>query len=327
MSGRALITGITGQDGSYLAELLLEEGWSVFGLVRGPGLGCAAHLAGRIEVLEGDLRSAPTLRAAVERARPDHVYNLAAQTCVRTSFRDPVGTAEVTGAGAIRLIEAVRELAPRARLYQASSSEMFGSTPGPQNSGSPFAPRSPYGAAKLQAHWHVTTCRECYGMWAVSGIQFNHESPRRSEAFVSRKVTRAAARIQLGLQAQLELGDLGARRDWSHAQDAVRAMRLMMAQEEPRDLVVGSGETHSVEELVASAFGALDLDWRRYVVQDPALLRPVEPVHLVADPSEARDRLGFSPRYSFQDLVEEMVAADRAREASLQDAPAAVARA
>ncbi|MDA0948005.1 MAG: GDP-mannose 4,6-dehydratase [Planctomycetota bacterium] len=315
MAKRALITGITGQDGSYLAELLLERGFKVFGLVRGESLGQAAHLGGRFVPLSGDLRDGASLRRAVGLARPHRVYNLAAQTCVRTSYEDPVGTAEVTGAGAVRMLEATRELAPDARIYQASSSEMFGTSPGPQSLSTPFRPRSPYGAAKLQAHWHVATCRACHGTWAVSGIQFNHESPRRGEAFVTRKVTRAVARIHLGLQRELLLGDLSARRDWGHARDAVRAMVLMMEAAEPRDQVVGTGETRSVEDLVEASFACVGLDWRQFVRQDPSLLRPAEPNQLVADPAQVQRSLGWRPRISFEDLVREMVEADLEREA------------
>lgn len=313
MSGRAFITGITGQDGSYLAELLLERGYEVFGLVRRtsrPNLERIEHLLDRLTLVGGDMLDQGSLVRALLEARPTEVYNLAAQSFVHTSFTEPVATAEVTGLGAARLLEALRQVAPDARFYQASTSEMFGAAPAPQGEGTTFHPRSPYGVAKLYAHWSTINTRESYGTWAVSGILFNHESPRRGVEFVTRKVSRAVARIDQGLQETVELGNLSARRDWGHARDHVRAMADMLQLDEPEDFVIGTGATHSVEELVATAFAVVGLDWREHVRTDAAHLRPAEVHDLVADPTKARQRLGWQPTVTFEALVREMVEAD-----------------
>jgi GDPmannose 4,6-dehydratase len=312
---RALITGITGQDGSYLAEFLLEQGYEVFGLVRrssSPGLERLEAILDRVELLGGDLLDQSSLMSALQASRPAEVYNLAAQSFVPTSWSEPVFTAEVTALGVIRLLEAMRSVAPEARFYQASTSEMFGQAPAPQSESTPFHPRSPYGVAKVYGHWATVNYRESYGMFAVSGILFNHESPRRGTEFVTRKVTRAAARIAKGLQQEVKLGNLDARRDWGHARDFVRAMWQMLQQPEPRDFVIATGQTHSVRELCEVAFRCAGLDWRDHVRVDDAFLRPAEVDHLVGDPSRANELLGWRPEVSFDELVAEMVAADLA---------------
>ena len=311
---RALITGFTGQDGTYLAELLLEKGYSVSGLVRRSSAFSNtrfAHLSNRIELIGGDLLDSASLNSAVERVNPDEVYNLAAQTFVPASWEQPILTSEYTGTSVCRMLEAVRRHAPRARFYQASSSEMFGNSPErPQNEGSPFYPRSPYGVAKLYGHWITVNYRESYGMHASSGILFNHESPRRGLEFVTRKITWHAARIKLGLASELRLGNLDARRDWGYAGDYVRAMWLMTQAEKPGTYVIGTGETHSVREFVQTAFGLLDLDWEKYVRTESALERPAEVDHLCADPSRAYRELGWKPEVPFRELVRRMVEAD-----------------
>lgn len=310
----ALITGISGQDGSYLAEFLVEKGYRVHGLVRRTSLPRLERLDGvadRIELLPGDLLDQTSLQRAVAAAAPDEVYHLAAQSFVPTSWSEPVATAEATALGTTRLLEALRNAAPEARFYQASTSEMFGKAPAPQSESTPFHPRSPYGVAKVYAHWATVNYRESYGMFAVSGILFNHESPRRGSEFVTRKITRAAARIAAGLEGELLLGNLDARRDWGYAGDYVRAMWLMLQQEEPEDFVIATGETHSVGEFCEAAFAACGLDWRAYVRTDPRFLRPAEVDHLVGDPTRARERLGWRPAVSFVELVELMVAHDR----------------
>ena len=310
---RALITGITGQDGSYLAELLLDKGYEVYGLVRrssSPGLGRLVGLEHRVHLLSGDLLDQGSLMRALGEARPDEVYNLAAQSFVPTSWSEPVFTAEATALGVTRLLEAVRHVCPEARFYQASTSEMFGKAPPPQHEDTPFHPRSPYGVAKVYGHWATVNYRESYDLFAVSGILFNHESPRRGPEFVTRKVTRAAARIRLGLQGSLRLGNLEARRDWGHARDFVRAMWLMLQAGEPKDYVIATGRTHSVRELCQLAFAAAGLDWERHVQVDTNLLRPAEVDHLVGDPTRAREDLGWEPQVRFEDLICEMVQAD-----------------
>jgi GDPmannose 4,6-dehydratase len=311
---RALVTGVTGQDGSYLAELLLERGYDVYGLVRrssSPREGRIAHLEGRLRLLRGDLLDPSSLVAAVRDSRPDEVYNLAAQSFVPTSWQEPVLTAEFTALGVTRLLEALRQVAPDARFYQASSSEIFGQVrQSPQNEDTPFWPRSPYGVAKLYGHWITVNYRESYGMFACCGILFNHESPRRGPEFVTRKVSLGAARIARGLQRELELGNLEARRDWGFAGDSVRAMWMMLQRDAPRDYVIATGETHSVRELCEIAFDEVGLDWRAHVRSDPALLRPAEIDQLVGDAARAREELGWRPEVRFEELVRTMVRAD-----------------
>ena len=314
---RALITGITGQDGSYLAELLLDEGYQVFGLVRRSStlnFERIARIQDRLELISGDLSDQNSLFFALQQADPSEVYNLAAQSFVQTSWPQPILTGDVTALGATRVLEAIRIFNPKIRFYQASSSEMFGKVQAvPQREDTPFYPRSPYGVAKVYAHWISVNYRESYGMFTSSGILFNHESPRRGLEFVTRKVTDAAARIKLGLANELRLGNLDAKRDWGFAGDYVRAMWLMLQQEEPEDYVVAMGETHSVEQLVETAFAYLDLDWRDFVVQDPRFMRPAEVDLLIGDPTKAREKLGWTPKVGFGELIRMMVDADMER--------------
>ncbi|MCP5023912.1 MAG: GDP-mannose 4,6-dehydratase [bacterium] len=310
---RALITGITGQDGSYLAEFLLERGYQVFGLLRrssSPRTERIEHLLDRVELLSGDLLDQGSLMRALGDAQPHEIYNLAAQSFVPTSWSEPVFTAETTALGVMRLLEAMRHICPDARFYQASTSEMFGSAPAPQHEGTPFHPRSPYGVAKVFAHWATVNYRESYSAHAVSGILFNHESPRRGPEFVTRKVSMAVARISLGKQEKLQLGNLQSRRDWGHARDFVRAMWAMLQLDEPQDFVIATGQTHTVGELCQLAFDVVGLDWRKHVVSDAALLRPAEVDHLIGDASRAQSRLGWKPETTFAELVREMVEAD-----------------
>lgn len=311
---RALITGINGQDGSYLAEHLLERGYTVHGLVRRASErnhDRIAHLLDDIELVNGDLLDQTSLVSAVREIRPHEIYNLAAQSFVPASFSQPVLTGEFNGLGVTRLLDAVRIVDPKIRFYQASSSEMFGNVEtAPQDETTKFQPRSPYGVAKLYGHWMTVNFRESYGLYAVSGILFNHESPRRGSEFVTRKITLTAARIAAGHQKQLRLGNLDARRDWGYTGDYVAAMRLMLQQSAPRDYVIGTGESHSVREFVEEAFGILDLDWREHVVADPALERPADVDSLVADPRRARTELGWKPTVDFRGLVRMMVEAD-----------------
>ena len=310
----ALITGINGQDGSYLAEHLLEHDYKVFGLVRRTSirnLERVAHLLERIELLNGDLLDQNSLINAVAEAQPDEIYNLAAQSFVPASFSQPVLTGEFTALGVTRMLEAVRIVNQKIRFYQASSSEMFGKVQSvPQDEETKFHPRSPYGVAKLYGHWITVNFRESYGMYAVSGILFNHESPRRGTEFVTRKITLAAARIAAGRQKDLKLGNLDARRDWGFTGDFVEAMRLMLQQDEPKDFVIGTGETHTVQEFVEAAFDHLRLDWKKYVVIDPKLVRPAEVDLLISNPRRAREELGWTPKVSFFELVKMMVDAD-----------------
>jgi GDPmannose 4,6-dehydratase len=312
----ALVTGISGQDGSYLAEHLVEQDYKVFGLVRrtsgrNPNLDRVAHLSDRLELLNGDLLDQNSLINAIAESRPDEIYNLAAQSFVPASFSQPVLTGEFTALGVTRILEAIRVVNPKIRFYQASSSEMFGKVETvPQNEATKFHPRSPYGVAKLYGHWITVNFRESYGIYAVSGILFNHESPRRGTEFVTRKITLAAARIAAGKQKDLRLGNLDAQRDWGFTGDYVQAMHRMLQQPEPIDYVIGTGETHTVREFVELAFSYLDLDWREYVVADPKLVRPAEVDLLIADPSRARQELGWEPRVSFRELVKMMVEAD-----------------
>jgi GDPmannose 4,6-dehydratase len=314
---RALITGITGQDGSYLAELLLDKGYEVFGVVRRTSHHSyerIEHLLDRVAIVAADLLDQHSLTVVLQEVRPDEVYNLAAQSYVPTSWTQPVLTGEFTALGVTRILEAIRLVHPSARFYQASSSEMFGKvTETPQHETTRFYPRSPYGVAKVYGHWITVNYRESYGLYAVSGILFNHESPRRGIEFVTRKVSDGVARIKRGLATELRLGNLDARRDWGFAGDYVDAMWRMLQQPEPRDYVVGTGIAHSVRELVEIAFSHAGLDWQRYVVQDPRFVRPAEVDLLLADPSRARAELGWVPRLPFEDLVRRMVDEDLRR--------------
>ena len=314
---KALITGVTGQDGSYLAELLLSKGYEVVGVVRRTSHHSyerIEHLLDRIEVVAADLLDQHSLTVVLQDTRPDEVYNLAAQSYVPTSWTQPVLTGEFTALGVTRILEAIRLVHPTARFYQASSSEMFGKvTETPQRESTTFYPRSPYGVAKVYGHWITVNYRESYGLYAVSGILFNHESPRRGIEFVTRKVTDGVARIKLGLARELRLGNLEARRDWGFAGDYVDAMWRMLQQPSPEDVVVGTGQTHSVRELVELAFAHVGLDWQKHVVSDPKFYRPAEVDLLLADPSKARNDLGWSPTVSFAGLVAMMVDADLER--------------
>jgi GDPmannose 4,6-dehydratase len=317
MSKRALITGITGQDGSYLADLLLDKGYEVFGMVRRSStenFERISHLTDRITLVQADLLDPTSLAEALEESRPTEVYNLGAQSFVPTSWKQPVLTAEFTAVGVTRLLEAVRRVDPAVRFYQASSSEMFGKVlEVPQNEQTPFYPRSPYGVAKVYAHFITVNYRESYGLFAVSGILFNHESPRRGLEFVTRKVSDGVARIKLGLADELSLGNLDAKRDWGYAGDYVEGMWMMLQQDEPEDFVLATGEEHSVREFAEAAFGHAGLDYEQYVKTDPELLRPAEVDHLVGDASKARAKLGWERRVSFRELVELMVDADLER--------------
>jgi GDPmannose 4,6-dehydratase len=328
LTKRALITGITGQDGSYLAEHLLEQGYEVWGLVRGqdnPKISATQTLLPDLQFVGGDLLDQGSLISALETVQPDEVYNLGAISFVPVSWSQAELTASVTGLGVLRMLEAVRIVSgvgragggggePTIRFYQASSSEMFGKVRHtPQNEFTPFHPRSPYGVAKTYGHYITQNYRESYGLFAVSGILFNHESPRRGVEFVSRKITRSAARIKLGLDSELRLGNLDAERDWGFAGDYVRAMYLMLQALAPEDYVVGMGETHSVRELAELAFAAVDLDWRQYVRTDSRFVRPAEVDKLMADPTKAREKLGWKPTMDFEELVRTMVHADLQR--------------
>ena len=317
MERSALITGITGQDGSYLAELLLQKGYRVVGMTRRSSTATferIEHIVDQIELVQGDLLDQASLVDAIKRAQPSEIYNLAAQSFVPTSWNQPVLTGEFTGLGVTRMLEAIRQLDQRTRFYQASSSEMFGQVREvPQTELTAFHPRSPYGVAKAYGHYLTVNYRESYGMYAVSGICFNHESPRRGLEFVTRKVTHGAARVKSGLTTTLPMGNLDAHRDWGYAGDYVEAMWLMLQQDEPDDFVVASGEHHSVRELCEVAFGYLGLDYRDHVVSDPALFRPAEVDHLLGDASKAKSQLGWKPKVGFKELVEMMVEADLAR--------------
>ncbi len=313
----ALITGITGQDGSYLAELLLEKGYQVFGIVRRTshqGYERIEHLLDKVELLPADLLDQHSLTGVIHDTKPDEVYNLGAQSYVPTSWTQPVLTGEFTALGVTRILEAVRLAHPEARFYQASSSEMFGKvSETPQRESTPFHPRSPYGVAKVYGHWITVNYRESYGMYAVSGILFNHESPRRGIEFVTRKITDGAARIKLGLAEDLRLGNIDARRDWGWAGDYVDAMWRMLQQPEPEDYVIGTGLTHSVRDLIEIAFAHVGLDWQSYVKQDPKFIRPAEVDVLLADPSKAKAKLGWEPQVEFEEMILRMVDADLER--------------
>jgi GDPmannose 4,6-dehydratase len=312
---KAIITGITGQDGSYLAELLLEKGYEVHGIVRRASTETfqrISHVTDRIHLHQADLLDQHSITEVFGEVRPHEVYNLAAMSFVPTSWKQPVLTGEFTGIGVTRVLDAIRLLDPKGiRFYQASSSEMFGRVQEiPQKESTPFYPRSPYGVAKLYGHWITVNYRESYGMFCCSGILFNHESSRRGREFVTRKVTDGAARIKLGLAKELRLGNLEAKRDWGFAGDYVQAMWLMLQQDQPEDYVIATGETHTVGELVEVAFGYAGLDWRKHVVQDPALVRPAEVDLLIGDASKAKRQLGWLPKVSFRELIEGMVKAD-----------------
>jgi GDPmannose 4,6-dehydratase len=318
---RALITGITGQDGSYLAELLLEKGYEVHGMVRRSSSFNTARIDHlyqdphekdvKLHLVYGDLTDASSLNSILRRVKPDEIYNLGAQSHVRVSFDVPEYTADVTALGTVRLLEAIREEGLNCRFYQASSSELFGEVQEvPQRETTPFYPRSPYAAAKAYSFYITRNYREAYGMFACNGILFNHESPRRGETFVTRKITRAATRIKLGLQDKLFLGNLDAERDWGFAGDYVVAMWLLLQAEEPDDYVVATGETHSVKEFLKATFAYLDLDWKEYVESDPRYMRPTEVDQLLGDYSRIKDELGWEPKVSFQQLVEMMVDSD-----------------
>jgi GDPmannose 4,6-dehydratase len=312
----ALITGITGQDGSYLAEFLLEQGYDVVGMVRRTStlnFTRIAHIQDLLNLISGDMLDEPSMIAILKEVRPSEVYNLAAQSFVQTSWKQPVFTGEVTALGVTRILDAIRTVDPDIRFYQASSSEMFGKVrETPQKETTPFYPRSPYGVAKVYGHWITVNYRESYGLHATSGILFNHESPRRGLEFVTRKVTHGVAKIKLGLDDELRLGNLDSRRDWGYAGDYVKAMWLMLQQEHADDYVISTGETHSVRELCQIAFDYVGLDWQQYVVQDERFMRPAEVDLLVGDASKAGRTLGWEPMVSFSELIEMMVDADLA---------------
>jgi GDPmannose 4,6-dehydratase len=314
MTKRALVTGITGQDGSYLAEFLLEKGYEVIGMVRRTStvnFERIDHIQDRVTLVPGDLLDQTSMIDIMQEHKPDEIYNLAAQSFVPTSWKQPVFTGDCTAMGVTRVLEAMRNAVPGARFYQASSSEMFGKVHEvPQRETTPFYPRSPYGVAKVYGHWITVNYRESYDLFACSGILFNHESPRRGLEFVTRKVSHGVARIKLGLARELRLGNLEARRDWGFAGDYVKAMWLMLQQDHPDDYVVGTGETHSVRELCQVAFDHVGLDWEKHVVADRQFYRPAEVDLLVSDPSKARAHLGWEPQVSFEGLVRMMVDAD-----------------
>lgn len=317
MAKSALITGITGQDGSYLAELLLEKGYKVHGLVRRisvPNMENIGHIADDVELISGDMLDEGSLERAIEKAQPDEVYNLAAQSFVSASWDQPVLTGEFTGLGVTRLLEAIRAVNPKIRFYQASSSEMYGKVQEiPQTEKTPFYPRSPYGVAKLYGHWITLNYRESFDIFACSGILFNHESPRRGLEFVTRKITDAVAKINFGLQKELRLGNLDAKRDWGFAGDYVKAMWLMLQQDSPDEYVVATGETHSVREFVEIAFQYLGLNYEDYVVVDQQFFRPAEVDLLLGNPQKAKEKLGWKPGVTFTELVQMMVEADLKR--------------
>ena len=329
---KALITGITGQDGSYLTEFLLSKGYVVYGIIRRS----SSFNTGRIDhmyqdphdprpgmrLIYGDLNDASSLNKIIRTVVPDEIYNLGAQSHVRVSFDVPEYTAEITGLGTVRLLEAIRETGVQTKFYQASSSEMYGNASSPQNELTPFQPRSPYAAAKVYAHWITVNYREGYDLFACNGILFNHESPRRGETFVSRKITKAVARIKLGRQEKLFLGNLDAKRDWGYAIDYMEAVWLMLQQDEPDDYVIATGETNSVRDFLGEAFGYVNLDWQKYVEIDPRYYRPTEVDVLLGDASKARQKLGWRPKVKFRDLVRMMVDADLQAESTRASDPA-----
>ncbi|MDA3800229.1 MAG: GDP-mannose 4,6-dehydratase [Kiritimatiellae bacterium] len=311
---KALITGITGQDGSYLADLLLEQGYHVYGMMRRSSTETSErieHLKGKIDILQADLLDELSLMSMMEESQPDEIYNLAAMSFVPTSWQQPVLTGEFTGIGVVKMLEALRRVCPKAKFYQASSSEMFGKVREvPQTESTPFYPRSPYGVAKAYGHYITVNYRESYDLFAVSGILFNHESPRRGKEFVTRKVTDAAARIKLGLQDELRMGNLDAKRDWGFAGDYVKAMWLMLQQEQADDYVISTGTEHSVHQLVEIAFDRAGLDWEKHVVIDPKFIRPAEVDRLLGDCSKAKKVLNWEPEVDFKQLIEMMVDSD-----------------
>ncbi len=320
---RALITGVTGQDGSYLAELLLEKGYQVWGIIRRSSSFNTSRIDhifqppwehdAHFKLVFGDLTDASSVNQILQTVQPHEIYNLAAQSHVKVSFEIPEYTADTTALGALRILEGMRQLGVKARYYQASSSEMFGQTEADaQKETTPFHPRSPYACSKIFAYWITINYRESYGLFAANGILFNHESPRRGETFVTRKISRAVARIKKGLQDKLYLGNMDAKRDWGYAGDYVQAMWLMLQQEEPDDFVIGTGETHSVREFVEEAFGSVGLDWHDYVEIDPRYFRPADVEYLRCDPSKAKQKLGWEPKVKFHQLVKMMVEADLA---------------
>ena len=322
MAKKALITGITGQDGSYLAELLLEKGYEVYGIIRRSStfntdridhIFKDPHENPKIHLIYGDLTDSTSIYSILDEVRPDEIYNLAAQSHVRVSFDIPEYTADVTAVGAVRLLEAIRKLGLKSKFYQASSSEMFGKVQAvPQTEATPFYPRSPYAVAKLSAHWITVNYRESYDMFACSGILFNHESPRRGQTFVTRKITHAVARIKAGLQDKLYLGNLDSKRDWGYAKEYVEAMWLMLQQDEPEDYVIATNETHSIREFLEVAFKHAGLNWKDYVEIDPKYYRPAEVDLLIGDPKKAKEKLGWEPKTTFEDLAKLMVDADMA---------------
>ncbi len=314
MSKRALITGITGQDGSYLAEFLLSKGYEVYGMVRRTSTvryERIQHIQNQIQIVQGDMGDHASLITAISTIQPDEIYNLAAQSFVPTSWNQPVFTGDITGLGVTRILDAIRSVNPGIKYYQASSSEMFGKVREvPQKESTPFYPRSPYGVAKVYGHWITVNYRESYDLFTCSGILFNHESPRRGLEFVTRKVTHHAAMIKLELAKEIRIGNLESQRDWGFAGDYVRAMWLMLQQEEPEDYVIATGKTHSVERLLEVAFGHVGLNWRDYTVQDPQFMRPAEVDLLVGDASKAKRKLGWQPEVSFEELIGMMVDSD-----------------
>ena len=320
MAMKALVTGITGQDGSYLAEWLLSKGYIVHGLIRRSSTFNTERIdhiyvdphdpQAKLFLHYGDITDSGQLTNLIYNIQPDEVYHLAAQSHVRVSFDMPEFTGDITAIGTTRLLESIRRSGIKTKFYQASSSEMFGGTPPPQNEETPFKPRSPYAAAKLYAYWMVQNYREAYGIFAVNGILFNHESPRRGETFVTRKISRAAARIKFGLREKLYLGNLEAKRDWGYAPDFVEAMWLMLQRENPEDFVIATGETHSVKEFLEEAFGQVGLDWRDHVEMDPHYLRPLDVSVLQGDASKAKKKLNWEPKVRFKELVKIMVGAD-----------------
>ena len=314
MTKKALITGVTGQDGSYLAEFLLSKGYDVYGMVRRTSTifyERIRHIQDKIHIIPGDLSDQTSLTRAFQEIMPDEVYNLGAQSFVPTSWNQPAFTGDITGLGVTRMLEAIHTIKPDTRYYQASSSEMFGKVQEvPQKETTPFWPRSPYGIAKVYGHWITINYRESYDMFAVSGILFNHESPRRGLEFVTRKVTHTAARIKLGMSNELRIGNLDAQRDWGFAGDYVQAMWLMLQQDTPEDYVIATGKTHTVERLLDVAFSSVNLNWQDYTVQDPKFMRPAEVDLLIGDPSKAHEKLGWQPTVSFEELIQMMVDAD-----------------
>jgi GDPmannose 4,6-dehydratase len=328
---KALITGITGQDGSYLTEFLISKGYSVYGIIRRSSsfnTGRIDHIYQdphdpnpKLRLVYGDLNDASSLNKIIRTIAPDEIYNLGAQSHVRVSFDVPEYTGEITALGAIRLLEAIRDSGVKTKFYQASSSEMFGNAPAPQSESTPFMPRSPYAAAKLYAHWMTINYRDGYGLFACNGILFNHESPRRGETFVSRKITKAAARIKLRMQDKLFLGNLEAKRDWGYAADYMEAVWLMLQQDEPDDYVIATGETHSVRDFLDEAFGYLDLDWRKYVEIDPRYYRATEVDLLLGDSTKARKKIGWEPKVRFRDLVRMMIDSDLESESTRASDP------